>query len=235
MSNRKHTFIYILLATLVVSSVACTATAQPKPNSGTAVSLNDKSGRDQAKNEFDIRRIIADAEQRFTQKIDSVGHNFSGSLSDPNLGSELVLRAFGLLGINYKFGGNSPDTGFDCSGLVRYVFQQAFGLNLPRRSEEISKAGQSIATDQLKPGDLVFFNTLKKAFSHVGIYVGNNQFVHAPASGGAVRVESIDKSYWQTRFDGARRLVAPQSILPISPAQNNQAPSSTLTPISVSN
>jgi cell wall-associated NlpC family hydrolase len=108
--------------------------------------------------------------------------------------------------------------------------KEAFGLVLPRKSEDISRAGQSISVDQLVPGDLVFFNTLKKTFSHVGIYVGNNQFVHAPSTGSGVRVESIEKNYWQTRFDGARRLITGESISSITsgaaPASPTLAPPS---------
>ena len=147
MSSFKQPIVYLVLGFLVASSVACTATAQPTSGASqptAATGRSDKAKVELSKNEFDIRRLIADAERHFNERIDSVGQGIAGGLSDPTLGSELVLRAFGLLGINYKFGGNSPDTGFDCSGLVRYVFQQAFGLNLPRRSEEISKAGQAI-------------------------------------------------------------------------------------------
>jgi hypothetical protein len=122
-------------------------------------------------------------------------------------GAEVVFRALSLLGVNYRFGGNSPDTGLDCSGLVRLVFNDTLGLPLPRRSEEISRVGGSIAPTELQPGDLVFFNTLRRAFSHVGIYIGNNQFVHAPSSGGSIRVESLGSDYWVRRFDGARRLL----------------------------
>jgi cell wall-associated NlpC family hydrolase len=126
---------------------------------------------------------------------------------DTHAGTELVLRALSLLGVNYRLGGNSPDTGLDCSGLVRHVFREAVGLVLPRRAEEMSRAGQQIDVSQLKPGDLVFFNTLRRTFSHVGIYIGNSQFVHAPSSGGAVRVESLSQGYWVNRFNGARRLL----------------------------
>jgi hypothetical protein len=122
-------------------------------------------------------------------------------------GAEVVFRALSLLGVNYRFGGNSPDTGLDCSGLVRLVFKDTLGLPLPRRSEEISRVGGSVAPSELQPGDLVFFNTLRRAFSHVGIYIGNNQFVHAPSSGGSIRVESLGSDYWVRRFDGARRLL----------------------------
>lgn len=134
-------------------------------------------------------------------------------------GAEVVFRALSLLGVRYQFGGNSPDTGLDCSGLVRLVFHETLGLPLPRRSEEISRVGGSIATTELQPGDLVFFNTLRRAFSHVGIYIGNNQFVHAPSSGGSIRVENLGSDYWLRRFDGARRVLATGSTtVPTSPA-----------------
>lgn len=120
--------------------------------------------------------------------------------------SDLVVNALGLLGINYRRGGNSPQAGFDCSGMVRYVFQNALGLDLPRRAAEISRVGTRIDRNELKPGDLVFYNTLQKTFSHVGIYLGDNRFIHAPASGGAVRVEDMGQSYWASRFNGARRV-----------------------------
>jgi cell wall-associated NlpC family hydrolase len=119
---------------------------------------------------------------------------------------ELVMQALGYLGIRYKYGGSSPDTGFDCSGLVRYVVNQAVGMALPRDARGISQVGAQVRTEELQPGDLVFFNTLHKPFSHVGIYVGDHRFIHAPASGGAVELVSMSERYWQSRFDGARRL-----------------------------
>jgi cell wall-associated NlpC family hydrolase len=123
--------------------------------------------------------------------------------------SELALQAIGMLGIHYKLGGNSPDAGLDCSGLVRYVFFQAWGKTLPRTSEEISRVGKQIDNQDLRPGDLVFYNTLKRGFSHVGIYLGDNKFIHSPSTGGQVRIESMDLSYWKNRFNGARRIDAP--------------------------
>jgi cell wall-associated NlpC family hydrolase len=120
--------------------------------------------------------------------------------------SELVLQALSLLGVNYKFGGNSPETGLDCSGLVRLVFNKTLGLVLPRRSEEMTQVSQEVPAQEMQPGDLVFFNTLRKTFSHVGIYIGNGQFVHAPSKGKTVRVENMNTQYWKTRFDGARRI-----------------------------
>jgi hypothetical protein len=128
--------------------------------------------------------------------------------ADSPLAAELVLRALSLLGVNYRFGGSSPDTGLDCSGLVRHVFREAVGMALPRRADEISKAGEVIDRSQLRPGDLVFFNTLRRAFSHVGIYIGDGRFVHAPSRGGGVRVEHMDEQYWSKRFNGARRVLA---------------------------
>jgi cell wall-associated NlpC family hydrolase len=116
------------------------------------------------------------------------------------------MQALGHLGIRYKYGGSSPVTGFDCSGLVRYVVSQAVGLVLPRDTRSLSTLGARVSSDELQPGDLVFFNTLRKPFSHVGIYVGDRRFVHAPASGGAVELVNMSERYWQSRFDGARRL-----------------------------
>jgi len=119
---------------------------------------------------------------------------------------DAIDQAMDLLGIRYRRGGSSPEAGFDCSGFVSHVFREGLGLVLPRSSREMSKSGQEISKDELKPGDLVFFNTMRKAFSHVGIYLGDNQFVHAPRSGGRVRIEDLRESYWVKRFNGARRV-----------------------------
>jgi cell wall-associated NlpC family hydrolase len=120
--------------------------------------------------------------------------------------AELAMRAMGVIGTEYHYGGTAPETGFDCSGLVRYLFSDLFGAELPRTSEEISRLGNAIDPGSLQPGDLVFFNTLKRAFSHVGIYIGDSKFIHAPARGGRVRIENMTGRYWQQRFDGARRI-----------------------------
>jgi cell wall-associated NlpC family hydrolase len=119
---------------------------------------------------------------------------------------EVLMNAFSLTGIKYKYGGKSPETGFDCSGFVGYVFRNAANLTLPATARAISQIGKTVGRDELQPGDLVFFNTLKSAFSHVGIYVGDNKFIHAPRTGAAVRVESMQTSYWASRFNGAQRL-----------------------------
>ena len=121
--------------------------------------------------------------------------------------SDLVGNAMGFLGVPYKRGGNSAETGgFDCSGFVRAIYEQTLGLVLPRRAVQQAAATQAIDRKDLQPGDLVFFNTMRRAFSHVGIYVGNGKFIHAPHTGAEVRVEDMGVNYWRSRFNGARRV-----------------------------
>jgi cell wall-associated NlpC family hydrolase len=125
--------------------------------------------------------------------------------------TDMVVSAMNFLGVRYKRGGNNVETGFDCSGFTRYVFENSVGLVLPRRADQQAKnAGlQDVKKDELKPGDLVFFNTMRRAFSHVGIYVGEGKFIHAPRTGGQVRIEDMRASYWAKRFNGARRAELP--------------------------
>jgi cell wall-associated NlpC family hydrolase len=120
--------------------------------------------------------------------------------------SELVVAAMGFLGVPYQMGGNNVETGFDCSGFVKAMYEQTVGLILPRKAEQQAAATQHIDRTELQPGDLVFFNTLRRAFSHVGIYIGDGKFIHSPKPGAQVRVESMGVSYWSHRFDGARRV-----------------------------
>ncbi|MFT3720092.1 C40 family peptidase [Pseudorhodoferax sp.] len=127
--------------------------------------------------------------------------------------SGLVVTALGFLGVPYRFGGESADSGFDCSGFVRAVYSQTVGLVLPRRADEQAAATDEIDKSDLQPGDLVFFNTMRRTFSHVGIYVGDGKFVHAPRTGARVRVENLDSSYWRLRFNGARRVEAGATAL----------------------
>jgi cell wall-associated NlpC family hydrolase len=119
---------------------------------------------------------------------------------------KLISDALGLVGIRYRAGGKDAETGFDCSGFVGYLFRERLGLDLPRTARDISRTGEPVEKSELQPGDLVFFNTLRRAFSHVGIYLGNNQFVHSPRSGYAVRVEDMSEGYWVKRYNGARRV-----------------------------
>ena len=122
----------------------------------------------------------------------------------------MIETGLGYLGIRYRKGGNGPESGgFDCSGLVKRVFGTAMGLSLPRTAAEMAKAGDKVSKQELMPGDLVFFNTLNRAFSHVGIYLGNSRFLHSPSAGGVVRIESMDIGYWRKRFNGGRRMVQP--------------------------
>ena len=125
-----------------------------------------------------------------------------------NRASELVVNAMGFLGVPYRRGGNSAETGFDCSGFVRAMYEQSVGQLLPRQAEQQAAVTQRIDKTELQPGDLVFFNTLRRAFSHVGIYVGDGKFIHSPKPGAEVRVESMGISYWASRFDGARRVAS---------------------------
>lgn len=119
---------------------------------------------------------------------------------------EVLMKAFSLTGIKYTWGGKTPETGFDCSGFVRYVFRNAVNLTLPPTARAISQIGKRVKKDDLQPGDLVFFNTLKTAFSHVGIYIGDNKFIHAPRTGSTVQIENMQASYWASRFNGGQRL-----------------------------
>lgn len=123
------------------------------------------------------------------------------------IASELALSALGLLGVPYKWGGNSPLTGLDCSGFVKAVYAEA-GIHLPRVSADQAQAAKPIDTAALEPGDLVFFDTLSRSFSHVGIYLGGGRFIHSPREGAVIRIENMNVSYWHDRFNGARRVMA---------------------------
>ena len=120
--------------------------------------------------------------------------------------SELVFTAMGFLGAPYRRGGSTAETGFDCSGFVKSMYEQTVGLVLPRKASQQAAATQKIDRADLQPGDLVFFNTMRHAFSHVGIYIGEGKFIHSPKPGSEVRVEDMGLAYWKRRFDGARRV-----------------------------
>ena len=120
--------------------------------------------------------------------------------------SEALLQALLALGLDYRYGGGSPVTGFDCSGLVAHVYLEAWNIRLPRNTRAQSEAGVPVSLAELQAGDLVFYDTLKRPYSHVGIYLGDGRFVHAPKSGAQVRIESLQSSYWSQRFNGARRI-----------------------------
>jgi cell wall-associated NlpC family hydrolase len=146
--------------------------------------------------------------QESASALNSLGSlgNLSSLSSFTDRAANLAIEAMSLIGIHYRRGGTTPENGLDCSGLVRYVFRTNRGADLPRTSAEMSKLGEHVDQKDLQPGDLVFFHTLRHAFSHVGIYLGDNKFIHAPSAGGKVRIESMDLSYWKNRFNGARRI-----------------------------
>ena len=146
----------------------------------------------------DMDQLLAD--KGLLARIDQVRHTVS------ERASELVFRAMGVLGAPYRRGGNTVETGFDCSGFVKAMYEQTVGLILPRKAEQQAAATQKIDRSELQPGDLVFFNTMRHAFSHVGIYIGDGKFIHSPKPGSEVRVEDMGLAYWKRRFDGARRV-----------------------------
>lgn len=131
---------------------------------------------------------------------DAASYAFSGA-------QDVAIYALGLIGVDYRFGGETPEGGVDCSGLVKYVFQQVTGVTLPRTTKELSRLGSTVTHADLAPGDLVFFNTRRLPFSHVGIYLGDNRFIHAPSTGSEVEISRLSEAYWQKHFNGARRLV----------------------------
>ncbi|WP_321897380.1 C40 family peptidase [Paraburkholderia heleia] len=141
---------------------------------------------------------------------------------------EISIQAMGLVGIPYRWGGNTPDSGFDCSGLVKYVLARSASVDLPRTTAEMSLRGETIEPDEIAAGDLVFFNTTGRPHSHVGIYVGNLRFVNAPSTGGTVRLDYLTNPYWAKRFDGIRRMAPPKRTPFETPTWQASAPAERL-------
>ncbi|QID17881.1 C40 family peptidase [Nitrogeniibacter mangrovi] len=129
------------------------------------------------------------------------------SLSSADEAEQVVLYAYGLIGTGYRFGGRNPEAGLDCSGMVSYIVEQVSGQRLPHNAAQIAAQTRPIRRDALQPGDLVFFNTLNRRHSHMGIYLGEGRFIHAPSSNGSVRIDRLSNRYFSTRFDGARTLL----------------------------
>ena len=170
--------------------LACCVSAQAAP----AISSYD-----------DVDRLLA--EKGLVNRFEDVGHSVADkahAVADRT--TALVSNAMGLMGVPYKRGGTSAETGFDCSGFVRAMYEKTVGLLLPRRADQQAAATQVIDKKELQPGDLVFFNTMRRSFSHVGIYLGDGKFIHSPRSGSEIRVEDMGISYWARRFNGARRV-----------------------------
>lgn len=180
---------YVLVLSCACALAQAPARAQDAPTGGYA----PVSAR---------KNMLGQWSQQISQAKDTVGQG----------AEDLVTHAMGLLGVPYKWGGTSETKGLDCSGLVRNVYEKTFGLVLPRRAEEQAAATESIERTELQPGDLVFFNTMRRAFSHVGIYIGDGKFIHAPRRGKRVKIDDMRSAYWQKRFNGARRVQAEDDI-----------------------
>jgi len=179
------------LILLVVLSLAACSSAPPK-----AVRAGGASSRGE-----NALRTMPPGSPRFVDH--SIGRE------------EISIQAMSLVGVPYRWGGNTPDSGFDCSGLVRYVVARAADVELPRTTADISRRGEPVEPDEIAPGDLIFFNTTGRPHSHVGIYAGKLRFVNAPSTGGTVRLDYLTNPYWAKRFDGIRRVAAP--LAPPSP------------------
>ena len=186
--------------------LVCATTAQAAP---------------QTANSDDMDRLLAD--KGLLTRLENVSHQVADKAHTvAGQASELVVNAMGFLGVPYKRGGNSAETGFDCSGFVRALYEQTVGLLLPRRADQQAAATQVIDKKELQPGDLVFFNTMRRNFSHVGIYVGDGKFIHSPRSGSEVRVEDMGVAYWKRRFNGARRVTSTEGATSTAQAAQQQ-------------
>lgn len=143
----------------------------------------------------------AGAKQSVAQKVQPVRISH---IDRAHGSQEIMLQSMGLVGTPYKWGGSNTATGFDCSGMIQYIYKTALGVNLPRTAREMAAASRKISDLQLKPGDLVFFNTSKRTkYSHVGIYIGNGEFIHAPSSGKTIQTEKLSKPYYAKNYLGA--------------------------------
>jgi cell wall-associated NlpC family hydrolase len=189
---------FTLLCSLLLASVSHAAPAEAPNETGSTLTVQPV-----------IQQI-----QLAGQQLQQTGQTVS------TRASKLVGDALGFLGVPYRRGGTSAETGFDCSGFVKTVYEDAVGLVLPRQAAQQAADSEKIARADLKPGDLVFFNTMRRTFSHVGIYIGDGKFVHSPKPGEEVRVESLSVAYWTRRFTGARRV--------LTGADDNSAPTASL-------
>jgi cell wall-associated NlpC family hydrolase len=193
----KYLVLCLLVSALTVSSIPAKAAPPSIPieNNDALLDLLRNKGLVQTKPESIRNELVLPAEKKITAQVRESA-------------SDLIMMAMNFLGVPYKSGGNTEDEGFDCSGFTRRIFEMSIGLVLPRRAEEQAAASNvvPVSREELKPGDLVFFNTMRRTFSHVGIYIGNGKFIHAPRRGGEVRVEDMRFEYWNTRFTGARRV-----------------------------
>jgi len=126
------------------------------------------------------------------------------ALQDATKRNDVVMYAFGLISVDYRFGGANPESGLDCSGMVSYIYRHSLGLKLPHNAAQIARLGKEIGSTDLRPGDLVFFNTMDRPYSHVGIYIGDDRFIHAPRTNGKIEIASLKNRYFAQRFEAAR-------------------------------
>ena len=214
-ASLAHSLVALTAAGLMVGTAQAepkTKQASPPQNTSapapTQVQSALSADEPQALPSDELDKLLAD--KGLLGKITRVGQQVtqtvsSGASKVSSKASELVVSAMGALGVPYRRGGSTFD-GFDCSGFVRAMVEQTAGLILPRKAEQQAAATQKIDKKDLQPGDLVFFNTMRRAFSHVGIYLGDGKFIHSPKPGAEVRVEDMGQPYWTRRFDGARRV-----------------------------
>ncbi len=202
--SKTAVFSLVLVICLTTAAQAQNQTKDLSPD--TAAAIEALTGEPAPTETSDpISRFLSEKGLINTKPVVELAQQVRDRASD--VAADLVMSAMNFLGVPYRRGGQSSQSGFDCSGFTRHVFENSIGLILPRRAAEQAKSPALVAVKQneLKPGDLVFFNTLRHTFSHVGIYVGDHKFIHSPRAGGEVRVEDMRLTYWQQRFDGARR------------------------------
>lgn len=191
-------------APLPASGLGIKVTVQPLPAPSSVAAAAPESAGDPIAHLLAAKSLPAS----------SSGYGISYAAPTPDRASQLLMTALGHSGAKYRLGGTSRETGFDCSGFVQQMYHQAVGLKLPRDTASQAAATQAIDVAHLAPGDLVFFNTQRRAHSHVGIYMGEGKFIHAPRTGQRVRVENMNARYWKKRFDGARRVTSLHRDLP---------------------
>ena len=189
LSLRKSTFFIASVRTLTRSVLISCAFALPTV----------AQASEQAK-EIPTESFTQAGKAYFSRAADKLVDSVSGR------SESLINQAMELIGVRYRWNMDIPQSGLDGSGFVAYVFKDKLSFLIPRKSSQMSKVGKSIYRDDLQPGDLVFFNTMRMTFSHVGIYVGENKFIHSPSKGANIRVDDMTSVYWDKRFDGARRL-----------------------------
>lgn len=208
-TSRGHVPRYVLASAFLIVLTGCATTSDPSAGYASTNGLRDSY----------MSQTRSDPLGAYLASRDIIK-----SSSHYDSAAPLAQTALTMLGIKYRFGGDAPSTGFDCSGLVAYAAEKSLGLKLPRQSRLIAKQGESVELSELQQGDLVFFNTRGHRNSHVGIYLGDRKFVHAPRTGSVVRIESMDVAYWRNRYNGARRLAPDESSMTVagSPIPSSQ-------------